>query len=492
MGCGPSTESKRDVDGKGERYLKAAGAKTGADGSKRKQDNPETARPPLVMKGPSFTTCSLVKKNKKTLKFGEIIEDEEKRTTLYQLISGQLQVHSEYGGTPIQITSDCGNISIAISDEELNDLETAESIDLQTASIVLRRTGLAKFKCITMKNLLGHARGIRALALSPDDWMLVSIDSSMGSQVPLATISDLRTNKMCGVLDSRQAFCDTVCDCSYAIDGAILATVHRVEHICIWDMSSFRLRRTISHPEPIDCSLELVELSTCGKLIAVAAKLYEENELLPLLMLFEINGNFIRSIEILRAEGDGSDNFNQYLISAIAISPCSKRVAIGLANGTIIVIEVRTGEVLFRKECHPAPIRSIKYSSDGLHLMSCDEYTVGYSVAETLEVVWYRICREPCEIHFSPTRPLEASKEYRRMSISQNPSGTVSTTCGTFSPCNLIMLSRTNKSIQFISASDGSEVHSIPTAGIVVRLSASYRKVAMGDILGNLYIVSFV
>ena len=473
MGCGASSDVKRS-----DKYLETKEEEK-HDG---KKGPPPTEEAEVVVQAdeiaaePKFTTSSLVMKYRKGVKLGDIPDDEvDTRRALWELITGQRIIPKEPGRIPVAIQTDFGKVHLGMNDDTITEVTAAEdAIDI--TGLLTKRSRPARVKRINVTMIKGHPKSIRVAVLSPNDWLLVSTDASIGSNESSARVTDVRQQVICGSLDGRRRECfDSAVDASFTVDGALLATVHRMEAVLVWDMNTFRVKKTMtfSEDEQGEVRMILVRMSPCSKLLAVGVEMFDdEGGTNGCVLVFEMNGRLVTKY-------DGSPG----TICSLAFSPSGKFVACGSNEGRIAIFESRSGEEVHQIEGHSTPIRSMCYSPDGSKIITCDERTVAAWDSETMVPKWARVLGGG-EIH-EGTIPKVLS-----MGARKNPAPSVRHTCASFAPGGLIMLGRTDRIVQLLTLEDGVEFHCISTRSPITKITPGCQKVAMGDLFGNLYVVS--
>eukprot|EP01060_Flectonema_neradi_P001570 TRINITY_DN10933_c0_g2_i1.p1 TRINITY_DN10933_c0_g2~~TRINITY_DN10933_c0_g2_i1.p1 ORF type:complete len:476 (+),score=79.86 TRINITY_DN10933_c0_g2_i1:41-1468(+) len=472
MGCGASSDSVKRSD----KYLETnEEEKKDGKGSPPREEAEVLEEADEVVAPPKYTTSSLVMKYRKGVKLGDIPDEEvETRRALWELITGQRVIPKQPGKIPVSITTDFGKVHLGMDEDGITEVTEAEDA-IDVTGLLTKRSLPARVKRINVTMIKGHPKSIRVAVLSPNDWLLVSTDASIGSNESSARVTDIRQQVICGSLDGRRRECfDSAVDASFTVDGALLATVHRMEAVLVWDMNTFRVKKTMtfSEDEQGEVRMILVRMSPCSKLLAVGVEMFDdEGGTNGCVLVFEMNGRLVTKY-------DGSPG----TICSLAFSPSGKSVACGSNEGRIAIFESRSGEELHQIEGHSTPIRSMCYSPDGTKIITCDERTVAAWDSETMEPIWARVLGGG-EVHES-TIPRILS-----MGARKNPAPAVRHTCASFCPGGLIMLGRTDRMVQFLTLQSGAEFHCISTRSPVTKITPGCRKVAMGDLFGNLYVV---
>ncbi|KAJ9439431.1 putative WD repeat-containing protein [Diplonema papillatum] len=403
------------------------------------------------------------------------------RQPLWELITGQRDVQKQPGAIPVAVYTDFGRVSLGVTREEAEEIENAEDA-LDISAIITKRSMHTRVKRLNVRLVRGHPKSIRVAVLSPNDWLLVSTDASIGSTESSARVTDIRQRVICGSLDGRRRECfDSAVDASFTVDGSLLATVHRMESVLVWDMNTFRVKKTLvlNEDDLGEVRMVLVRISPDSKLVAVGVEMFDdEGGTNGCVVVYEMNGG-AKNGPLTRYYEPNS------AICSIAFSPNCKTLASGTHEGKLVIWEARTATVLIEKDAHATPIRGLGYTPDGLRIITCDERSIAAWDSATLTPIWTRLPSGECVPGVAPKiLVLETSKK--------NPTSRARHTCATVAPGGLVVTAKTDRCVQFLKSSDGSEYTYLNMRSPVTKVSSGCRSIALGDLFGNLYIVDLL
>eukprot|EP01064_Diplonema_japonicum_P021096 TRINITY_DN3064_c1_g1_i1.p1 TRINITY_DN3064_c1_g1~~TRINITY_DN3064_c1_g1_i1.p1 ORF type:complete len:511 (+),score=42.10 TRINITY_DN3064_c1_g1_i1:508-2040(+) len=508
MGCGASAEEKgRALDYKHDDIKNTKKEKV--VGNCEEHEVQTTV--PSQAHVPQYTTSNLVSKHRKGIKYSDLPDthhDEEEpsvrskstsqsnshsnedvhhsithttapsmKEQLWNLITGQRTIEKRPGAIPVSIHTDFGKVAIGIDRAREHEIADAEDAS-EVTNILISRSVPVTVKRIRVTAVRGHPKSIRVAVLSPNDWLLVSTDASIGSSESSARVTDIRQQVICGSLDGRRKDCyDSAVDASFTIDGSQLATVHRMESVLLWDMNTFRVKKTMtfSDDDVGEVRMILVRISPDSKLLAVGVEMFDdEGNINGCVLVYDIhNGKMIAKYT--------EQNCG---ITSICFSPSGKHVASGSFEGRLMIWNARTGEAVLEIDAHSTPIRALGYTPDGKFVITCDERTVCcWDVGGEGDPVWTRLLGTDAPyVACTPKSVLE--------SIRKNPSSRVRHTHAAVAPGGLVAIGKTDRTVQLLNISDGTEYCFITTRSPVTKISSGCRSIALGDLFGNLYIVS--
>ncbi len=260
-------------------------------------------------------------------------------------------------------------------------------LNASAARDVQQPSGLSRYnrsKKVAFKNLGTHARGVNAVALSPNgEWLATaSTDKTI-------KVWNLQSGKPLHVLQGHNK---EVWAVAMSPDGKTLASGGGDNTVKLWDLASGGLLNTL---EGHDGRVMAIAISPDGKLIASGSsdktvRLWEAatgktiaslpghlgwvnavafHPKLPLLASASEDGTIdlwdSRSGKLLR-----SLNGYSLEVKSIAFTPDGQILASGNGDGSIILWDMRTGDQAQSLFGHSAPVESLAFSPDGQALVS--------------------------------------------------------------------------------------------------------------------------
>ena len=476
------------------------------------------------------TTSRLCSRLRKGIKYCEILQDAEDRhpaklMELFELIHGKRSIVTLPPVLPgpheqVTIITDFGVVGMSVDKGQTQSIENATQTDMLNILTSMSRN--ARSRRITSRFVKGHAKPVKVVSLASNDWLLVTTDTALGPSE--ARVLDVTRDEQCGTLDGRRRDCfDSAYDASFTIDGTALASVHRMEKLFLWDMNTFRVKRTASFTEDNgEIRMSLVKFSPDAKRIAVGAEAaYEDAETVGILLLYDSQCKLV-----------ARHACEEHCITSLGFSNDSNFVICGFQNGMVSVINTRSVETVHNIQAHVSSVRGLHYAPCGQRLMSADEKEVAMWDTKTWEKVWSRTTenspsqarpapaplRAPAPLHSPASKHTEdstpgpspsSSSPRSRANIlppvmsaipsptsappapilTQPPVRILRNTCAICAPGSLVMVARSDKSVVFLEQDTGEEHSQLPTKGVVMRMDAGCKSVAMGDVYGNVYMV---
>eukprot|EP01065_Artemidia_motanka_P051217 TRINITY_DN8962_c0_g1_i1.p1 TRINITY_DN8962_c0_g1~~TRINITY_DN8962_c0_g1_i1.p1 ORF type:complete len:636 (+),score=124.81 TRINITY_DN8962_c0_g1_i1:90-1910(+) len=418
-------------------------------------------------------------------------DDTEERSVLWNLLRGQtvvepagppLQTPVEvaHTGKPIDIACDFGTVRLRINEAEAQEIVErppeviAEPLDLSAlrpARMLQARSRRASVAGVSVRHVTGHCRAVKAVGLSGDGRLLVSGDGIDARQA--LRCLDVRSCSHVGTLNGyRGGSGEAPCDLSFSTNGQQLATCDQSDTLLLWDMTTFRCKKTLQFEGEDGNELFLVgvRLSPDGRLVAAAAEQSDEEGVSRgRVVIWDLEAKQQKLM------------FSEHTASVLchSFSPCSTLLASGGRDGQLYIWKAETGMVVHKLPGHLSGVRSCQFNHDGSVLLTND--------AKVL-CLWETASGKPCltrHIDGSP-RP-NTLPEHAKPDTDVQPSKT-RYMVSLFIPGGLMLVAASDKQVRLFNARTGVEQYSIGTRAPVTCASSANSTVALGDVYGNVYV----
>lgn len=267
------------------------------------------------------------------------------------------------------------------------DEEIVNGVDL-----LLPLTVEAEIASWHVRNLIGHAKTFKVLALAPSGQMCVTCDSASaagGVNFPMKCIDcESRPPAIVGQLDSRRRgphgqMHDIACDVKFSPDGNLLVSLHETADVLIWDTNTFRVKRAFTIEDEEVCEMRLLNCSwsSDGKYLAFAADYtMDEGETVGATVIEDLGAKSGKG-RVAFFKGHGASCIS------ISFSPDGKHVASGDKSGALCIravdgdgtpVHERMGDIEMGAQIigspragEPTPaIKFLEYRYDGKMLLS--------------------------------------------------------------------------------------------------------------------------
>ena len=413
----------------------------------------------------------------------------------------------------VRIYTDLGVHGLLVDRQQALKLEDVGQQPAEVLKMVTAQTKSARCTGVLQRYVRGHAKPIKSLAISLSDQLLVTTDTALGPSE--ARVLDVNLDWPCGQLDGRRRDClDSAFDSSFSVDGTLLATVHRMEKLFLWDMSTFRVKKTTTFTEDNgEIRMSAVRFSPNAKLIAVASEAaYEDQDTIGMLLIYDNKCELVSRY-----------SYEDKVISSLAFSNDSSNVLLGLQDGRVCELSAKSGEVSHVVPAHASAVRCVYYTAPGDRFMTADEREVSMWDRATWTKLWCREVDNAEAIVYGPAPPPvvvdDSESDISSVSAVSPPDGSPSgspvpsppqmpqaDTSPTLmprarvarhmfaccAPGSLVAVARSDKTVQFLDDADGSVHSEIQHKGVVMRMAAGSKTVAMGDVFGNVSIVELL
>ena len=206
-----------------------------------------------------------------------------------------------------------------------------------------------------LHTLEGHSNRVFGVAFSPDGLTLTSwgLDG--------VTLWDVDTGEAKAVLEHT----GWVVSVAFSPDGLTLAIVDDDDVVTLWDVGTGELKTTIWLNDYATLFIS-VAFSPDGGMLAVGLVLAAISDFSGVLMVFDVEtgeekANFaVRDEWLLYANG----------IDGLVFSPDGSILASANSDGTVILWDAQTGDLLHKLEGHTQSVTSVSFSPDGRQLAS--------------------------------------------------------------------------------------------------------------------------
>lgn len=426
-------------------------------------------------------------------------EGEEKRV-LWELMKGQvvlahppppsaaqlLEPHCHFG-TPVTIGCDFGSVTIRLTNEEAEEVperakpasfDVAEALDLSAlppTKLLRSRARRARVCGVDVRHVTGHGRAVKTVGLSGDGRLLVSGDGIDVRQA-LRCI-DPKTGRHVGTLNGyRGSSGEAPCDLCFSTNGQQLATCDQSDTLLLWDMTTFRCKKTLQFEGEDGSELFLVgvRLSPDMKLVAAAAEQSDEEGVSRgRVVLWDLDAKKQRLM------------FNEHQASVLCLSfaPCSTLVSSGGRDGQLFVWRSSDGSIVHKLSGHTSGVRSCQFSYDGSLLLTNDArvlclWDVQNGQARSSRHIDGETQHATLPEAAQPAEGAQASKTRFMVSI--------------FVAGGWILAAASDKQVRLLDATSGEEVYRFATKAPVTCVSAARHSVALGDVWGNVYLADLL
>eukprot|EP01062_Namystynia_karyoxenos_P069298 TRINITY_DN64814_c0_g1_i1.p1 TRINITY_DN64814_c0_g1~~TRINITY_DN64814_c0_g1_i1.p1 ORF type:complete len:624 (+),score=158.15 TRINITY_DN64814_c0_g1_i1:143-2014(+) len=431
-----------------------------------------------------------------TTRLGCPFEDGEPgdRKVLWNLLRGQTVVPSTgpppegeqpstpHAGRVVSVACDFGNIRVRLTEDEAQliparDKDAPETIAdpldltaLQPVQILGRRCRRAAVCGVNVRHVTGHGRAVKTVGLSGDGRLLVSGDGIDVRQALRCV--DVRSATHVGTLNGyRGGSGEAPCDLSFSTNGQQLATCDQSDTLLLWDMTTFRCKKSLQFEGEDGNELFLVgvRLAPDGKVVAAAAEQSDEEGVSRgRVVLWDLEAKQQR---LMFAEHTAS-------VLCLSFSPCSTLLASGGRDGQLYIWRVEDGSVVHKLSGHTSGIRSCHFSYDGTLLLTNDAKVLCLWGVESGRP---RLTRH---IDGRPRRNLDPTQARAENDQSSKTRYMVSQ----FIAGGLLLIAASDKQVRLLDAATGAEAYVFSTKAPVSCASSASRAVALGDVWGNVYI----
>eukprot|EP01060_Flectonema_neradi_P014255 TRINITY_DN20957_c0_g1_i1.p1 TRINITY_DN20957_c0_g1~~TRINITY_DN20957_c0_g1_i1.p1 ORF type:complete len:563 (+),score=82.18 TRINITY_DN20957_c0_g1_i1:76-1764(+) len=389
----------------------------------------------------------------------------------------QIAVHTDFGTVMVPLTQQEARLLPEQSNQSapVTQTEEGEQLDLGPltgASLLHKRSRYCKVSGYRVRHLIGHGRAVRAVGISPDFRMLVTGDGTEGRQTLLRCVNP-STGQRIGSLSSRGGTSEAPCDVHFSANGQILATCDQSDTVLLWDVTTFRCKKTIhvEGPEGSEYFIVGVRLSPDGKLlIAAAEQSNDEGMNRGRVVVWDLGQRKQRVI------------FKEHAstVLSVAVSPDSELVISGGRDGLLFLWSANTGEILHSLVGHPSGIRGCNFSSCGEMMISVDaKVVILWSTATGSCFFSQHIDGTHMAGEVAPTLPSPRAEKANKLRF----------TAAQFTPGGLILIASSNRIIKLLTPHDMVECFSFTSRAPISCVSCGTTAVALGDIFGNVYLL---
>eukprot|EP01064_Diplonema_japonicum_P019920 TRINITY_DN2885_c0_g1_i1.p1 TRINITY_DN2885_c0_g1~~TRINITY_DN2885_c0_g1_i1.p1 ORF type:complete len:677 (+),score=99.22 TRINITY_DN2885_c0_g1_i1:86-2116(+) len=461
--------------------------------------DPQQQTPVLPMK-PFGRVTKLFNTNRMTCNFDEGGNPEKE--VMWELMKGErilrwhvptpetMNKNDEDCPPAVVIGSDLGKYTVQLSKEEASVIprqaknsvnkviDIEEGLDLSALSaptLLKNRWKHTRLKDFKVRMLIGHGRAIRIVGLSSDNRLLVTGDGIEGRQM-LLRCADPSSGKRIGSLSGRGGTGEAPCDLCFSTNGQLLATCDQSDTVLIWDMTTFRCKKSVQFEgaEGSELFVVGVKLSPDGKLaIAAAEQSTDEGMNRGRVVIWD----FIQKKQRLVFKEHTAT------VLCVALTPNSEMIMSGGRDGMLLVWKVSDGEVVYRLQGHPSGIRSCSFNHNCTMMLSLDAKVFALWSVNTGKCFFSRhIDGSVMEGEVVPTLPSPRAERPSKLRF----------TAAQFAPSGLILLASSDRIVRLIAPHDQSESFSFMSRAPISCASAGSKNIALGDMYGNVYIIDMI
>ncbi|KAJ9470883.1 putative WD repeat-containing protein [Diplonema papillatum] len=382
-------------------------------------------------------------------------------------------------GFQVIVGGDAGVYKFDLTSEERELLGSAPEVEdgldlggLNAMSLIRNRWKPTRVKNFRVRTFVGHGRTIRVIGLSPDNRMVVSGDGVEGKQLLLRCASP-STGQYVGSLNNRSGSGDAPCDMSFSTNGQLLATCDQSDTILLWDMTSFRCKKSIQFESAEGTELFVVgvRLSPDGRLVVAAAEQSSDEG---------VNQGRVVVWDLAQKKQKLVFTEHAATVLCVAVSPNSEKVLSGGRDGMLFAWRIEDGAVLHRLTTHPSGIRSCAFSYCGRMMLSADAKVFALWSVESGGCLFSRhIDGTVMQGVVVPTMPSPHTDRVFKLRF----------TTALFTPSGLVLLASSDRVVRFLYPHTREEAFSFISRAPVSCSSSGQSRVAIGDMFGNVYAV---
>ena len=390
----------------------------------------------------------------------------------------QVAVHTDFGTVMIPLSqSEAKSLpekpeppAYTLAEDPVN--EPLDLGPITASSLLLKRSKYCRVSRYRVRHLIGHGRAVRAVGISPDFRMLVTGDGTEGRQTLLRCVNP-STGQRIGSLSSRGGASEAPCDVHFSANGQILATCDQSDTVLLWDVTTFRCKKTIhvEGPEGSEYFVVGVRLSPDGKLlIAAAEQSNDEGMNRGMVVVWDLGQRKQRVI------------FREHAstVLSVAVSPDSELVISGGRDGLLFLWAANTGEIVHSLVGHPSGIRGCNFSSCGEMMLSVDaKVVILWSVASGNCFFSQHIDGTHMSGEVAPTLPSPRAEKANKLRF----------TAAQFTPGGLLLIASSDRVIKVLAPHDMSECFTFSSRAPISCVSTGTTAVVLGDIFGNVYLL---
>eukprot|EP00755_Sulcionema_specki_P006743 Sspe_Gene.36275::Locus_17552_Transcript_1_1_Confidence_1.000_Length_1920::g.36275::m.36275 len=508
MGCGASSNQETPAKGKNlvvfpaENGSNAQNSPKGVTpgpgtGFKDKLANPESLTGDNETTSPTPPTsspgsiCRLYNTRRLVCNFEE--GDDEDKKVLWKLMRGTTVLQNpppmnEAPRNPIvSVGCDFGRVNIQLSEEEASSIassnnNTSENDDgqidlsgLDAARLLAVRSRNAHVRDFRVRTIPGHSRAVRTVGVSLDGRLLVTGDGVDARQA--LRCANPRTGVQVGSLNAARSINgsgEAPCDLCFSSNGQLLATCDQSDTILLWDMTTFRCKKTVQleGTEGSELFVVGVRLSPDGQLAAAAAEQSDDDG---------ISRGHVVIWDLVQKRQRLIFSQHETSVLCVGFSPDSQRVISGSRDGGLYLWSAVDGSVIHRLEGHPSGIRTCSFNDTGEYVLSTDAKVICVWNVETgvpamsQYIDGTTMIGQMVRIQLSPQS--NERVHMLRFMVAQ------------FIPGGMLLVASSNKLVRFLDRMTGRELASFTTKAPVTCASPGTNLIAMGDVWGNVYVV---
>jgi len=346
---------------------------------------------------------------------------------------------------------------------------------LRPAQMLKDRSRRARVAGVKLRHVTGHCRAVKAVGLSGDGRLLVSGDGIDARQALRCV--DTRTSRHVGTLNGyRGGSGEAPCDLSFSTNGQQLATCDQSDILLLWDMTTFRCKKTLQFEgeEGNELFLIGVRMAPDSRTVAAAAEQSDEEGVSRgRVVLWDLEQ---KTQKLMFSEHTAS-------VLCLSFSPDSKLIASGSRDGQLFVWHVEDGSVKHKLGGHASGVRSCAFNHDGNVLLTNDARVL---------CLWDVDTGQP-----RLTRHIDGTPRSRTMPDQAKPDNDVTLSktrfmVSLFAPGGLVMVAASDKQVRLFDGVNCEQVYQFATRAPVTCASSANSAVALGDVYGNVYVAELL